>query len=80
MGILRVRATSCCWLLATLHLLAEGLDHCVIHGQRTAFFVTFEVNDILILTPGEERAILISTKKKKKNNKSKEIPFCDNVE
>ena len=79
MGILRVRATSCCWLLATLHLLAEGLDHCVIHGQRTAFFVTFEVNDILILTPGEERAILISTKKKK-NNKSKEIPFCDNVE
>ena len=54
-GMLRVRATSCCWPLATLHLLAEGLDHCVIHGQRTAFFVTFEVNDILILAPGEER-------------------------
>ena len=52
--MLRVRAMSCCWPLATLHLLAEGQDHCVIHGQRTAFFVTFEVNDILILIPGEE--------------------------
>lgn len=81
MGMLRVRATSCCWLLATLHLLAEGLDHCVIHGQRTAFFVTFEVNDILILTPGEERQPFSFPPKK--NNKSKEIqeiPFCDNVE
>lgn len=82
--MLRVKAMSCCWPLATLHLLAEGPDPCVIHGQRTAFFVTFEVNDILILTPGEEgRPFSLPPKNNNNNNKSKEmqeIPFCDNIE